>query len=101
MMNEQHLHYTHHVLYIEAVTLASCSTTLPSPTVMPARLTVTQSLRVAKSPVSAHMYTQLCNPNHSCCCTQQNRALHSSESLYGIQMDEMRERGGEGEQDLP
>lgn len=101
MMNEQHLHYTHHVLYIEAVTLAFCSTTMPFPTVIPARVTVIQSLRVAESSVSTHMDTHVGNPNLSCCCTQQEKALHSSESLYGIQMDETGEQGGEGEQDLP
>lgn len=100
-MNEQHSHYTHHVLYIEAVTLAFCSTTLPSPTVIPARITVIQSLRVAKSSASTHMDTHARNSNLSCCCAQQERALHSSESLYGIQMDETRERGGEGKQDPP
>ncbi len=57
-MNEQHSHYTHHVLYIEAVTLAFCSTTLPSPTAIPARVTVIQSLGVVESSVSTHGHTR-------------------------------------------
>lgn len=61
-MNEQHLHYTHHVLYIEAVTLASCSTALPSPTVIPARVTVIQSLGDAESSVSTHTDTPRTEP---------------------------------------
>ncbi len=73
----------------------SAAQTLPSPTVIPARITVILSLGVAKSSVSTHMETHTRNSNLSCCCTQQERALHSSESLYGIQMDETRDRGGE------
>lgn len=59
VMNELHSCYIHHVLYIEAVTLASCSTAPPPPTVVPARLNVIQSLGVATRSVSTHMYTHI------------------------------------------
>lgn len=59
MMNELHSCYIHHVLYIEAVTLASCSTAPPPPTVVPARLNVIQSLGVATWSVSTHVHTHI------------------------------------------
>lgn len=77
--------------------------TLPSLTALPARLTVIQSPGVARDHLSAHTSTRVRrSQNHSCCCAQQEAgALHSSESLYGIQMDEKWERGAEGERDPP
>lgn len=67
------------VLYIEAVTLACCSTTLADRPIVPARLTVNQSPEVAGHPL-AHARTQVHTtaqpPKASCCCAQH----HASES---------------------
>lgn len=75
--------------------------TLPLLTALPARLTVIQSPAVARDHLSAHTSTSARrSQNRSRCCAQQEAgALHSSEGLYGIQMDGKWKRGAEGEQD--
>lgn len=66
--------HTHHVLYIEAVTLALHSTTLPSPTVTPAGVTVLDSLGVPDSSVSAH--------GHTCATLTSPVVVHNRRGIY-------------------
>lgn len=90
MMNGQHSHYTRRVLYIEAVTLALCSTTLPSPTVTAARVTVLDSFSVLDSSVSTHGHTRTART--SPVVAHNRRGIYTAEFFfYGNQMGKIKD----------
>lgn len=57
--------------------------TLPSLTALPARLTVIQSLGVARDHLPAHTSTRTHrSQNHSCCCAQQEAGLYTAVKVF-------------------
>lgn len=94
---------TCHVLYIEAVTLASCGTNAAFPDCTASQVNCNSKSRSSeRSSICSQKHMRASKPNPlPLSCTAGGVALHSSESLYGIQMDEKWERGAEIERNPP
>lgn len=94
---------TCHVLYIEAVTLASCGTNAAFPDCTASQVNCNSKSRSSeRSSICSQKHMRASKPSPLLLsCTAGGGALHSSESLYGIQMAEKWERGAEIERNPP